>query len=108
MNVLFGRSERTGQPRRLRVKTYLDQWGQQVYLLQAKYFLFWEDNFETTKSPHKLLWAVKGLGKRLDDLTFVAEGKAKVNMVTLKRLQRDLDYFPHKAPKEVKESEESE
>lgn len=99
MNILFGEKGRSDKPRRLRVKTWLDKWGQQQYLLQAKYLLFWQNNYQTTRSPKSLLWSVRGLGMHLRDLTFVTEGDAKVNRDVFEAVQHSLDYFPHRPPK---------
>lgn len=99
MNILFGEKGRSDKPRRLRVKVCRDQWGQIQYLLQAKYFLFWQDNYQTTRSPKSLLWCVRGLGMHLRDLAFVTEGNVKVDMEMFKALQYSLDYFPHQPPK---------
>lgn len=100
MNIAFGKNCRTDKPRKLRVYTYINTWGVQVYLLQAKYFLFWMDNYQTTNSPKKLLWSVRGLGMRLTDLSFKTDGKVKIPTRIFEECQEALDYFPFTKPQE--------
>lgn len=104
MHILFGENLRNDKPRRIRIKMWQDKDGTQTYLLQAKYFLFWQDNYQTTRSPRRLLWAVKGLGMRLDDVKFFLVGNVKPPMDVFKRIQHELDYFPHKPPAPLPES----
>lgn len=100
MNILFG-GYRSDKPRRLRVIVEMDKHGSITYLPQAKYFLFWMSNFTSTRSPKKLMWAMKGLGVHLDEMKFVPLRNAKVNMDLFRRLQLENDYFPHKPPQGV-------